>query len=180
MIERALTIKGWMSHNELMWLADRASKHHTIVEVGSYCGRSTRALGDNCPGVVHAVDSWPDVAAIGPRQTTTDCDIRTYDIFKLNLDDLLQTGAVIAHRSKFVEGLFPAKSIDMVFIDGDHTEKAVLDDIQVALKVLKPGGLLCGHDYDVVSKAVYSSLTGVQRMRAPKSGSIWWTNDTQS
>jgi predicted O-methyltransferase YrrM len=120
------------------------------------------------------------VAVVGPRETTTDCDIKTYDVFKQNLDDLLQTGTVIAHRSKFVEGLFSAKSIDMVFIDGDHTGKAVLDDIQVALKVLKPGGLLCGHDYDVVSIAVHNSLTGVQRMRPPKSGSIWWTNDTQS
>jgi predicted O-methyltransferase YrrM len=38
--------------------------------------------------------------------------------------------------------------IDMVFIDGDHRYETVVKDIKKAFELLKPGGLICGHDYD--------------------------------
>lgn len=37
---------------------------------------------------------------------------------------------------------------DMVFIDGDHSYEGCLLDIQTWLPLVKPGGWICGHDYD--------------------------------
>src|SRR5258708_38660332 len=51
-----------MSEAELTWLAEQAACHKVIVEVGSYLGRSTRALGDHTTGIVYAIDDW-----YGPR-----------------------------------------------------------------------------------------------------------------
>jgi len=36
---------------------------------------------------------------------------------------------------------------DMIFIDGDHSYKAVKQDIQYWKPLVKPGGILAGHDY---------------------------------
>src|ERR1017187_3971395 len=57
-LTRARTIFGWMLDNELQWLAEQASTHRNILEVGSFMGRSTRALADNTLGTVTAVDTW--------------------------------------------------------------------------------------------------------------------------
>jgi len=40
------------------------------------------------------------------------------------------------------------QSLDFVFIDADHSYKGVTTDIKAWLRKVKPGGLLCGHDYD--------------------------------
>jgi predicted O-methyltransferase YrrM len=42
---------------------------------------------------------------------------------------------------------FPDHFFDFVFIDADHSFKAVVKDIVVWHPKVKPGGLLCGHDY---------------------------------
>ena len=56
-ITQALQIQGWMSEPELYWLAEQARKPITIVEAGSYCGRSARAIADNMhEGTLHCVD----------------------------------------------------------------------------------------------------------------------------
>jgi len=36
---------------------------------------------------------------------------------------------------------------DLIFIDGDHSEEAVESDIEKAIEVLAPNGLLAFHDY---------------------------------
>lgn len=41
----------------------------------------------------------------------------------------------------------PDRSVDFVFIDAGHSEKAVTDDIAAWRSKVKPGGLLLGHDY---------------------------------
>lgn len=41
-----------------------------------------------------------------------------------------------------------AGSLDFVFVDADHTYNGCKRDIDAWVSRLKPGGLLCGHDYD--------------------------------
>jgi hypothetical protein len=50
--------------------------------------------------------------------------------------------------------LFPDRSVDLVFIDGNHGYSQVWRDLASWLPKVKPGGILCGHDCD----ADYSSL----------------------
>ena len=44
-------------------------------------------------------------------------------------------------------------SLDFVFIDGDHTYEGARLDIDVWRHVIKPGGLLSGHDYSYETKS---------------------------
>lgn len=43
---------------------------------------------------------------------------------------------------------FAPDSFDAVYIDGDHSYEGVKRDLQLAWRVVKPGGFICGHDYE--------------------------------
>lgn len=40
---------------------------------------------------------------------------------------------------------------DFIFIDGDHSLKGILNDSLLAKSIIKPGGIICWHDYRVVA-----------------------------
>ena len=42
---------------------------------------------------------------------------------------------------------FAPESLDFVYIDANHTYKYVLEDIKKWSKIVKPGGIVSGHDY---------------------------------
>src|SRR5262245_48308471 len=56
-LDEALAIPGWMFEAELAWLEEQALERTIIVEIGSWQGRSTKALAAT-PGTVYAVDDW--------------------------------------------------------------------------------------------------------------------------
>jgi hypothetical protein len=129
-----------MQEGELEWLAQQAAQHKVIVEIGSYLGRSTRAMADNTNGIVYAVDDWK-----GPRDIEIPAEERErlFDRFMENMDGLQGRLQVIKqdHANATVDC-----SPDMVFIDGDHDYENVVRDIKRWLPRLAPGGLICGHD----------------------------------
>lgn len=44
---------------------------------------------------------------------------------------------------------FEPRSVDFVFIDANHKAEEVRKDIAFWAPIVRPGGLLCGHDYDI-------------------------------
>jgi len=51
-------------------------------------------------------------------------------------------------RSQDILPTCPLAWYGLVFIDGDHTEATVAHDVEWAIKLLRPGGVLCCHDYE--------------------------------
>lgn len=179
-IGNALPIPGWMTPAELMWLAYRALEHPLIVEIGSWQGRSTRALADNCPyhGMVIAVDPWQS-----GREKDAEC-ARSFGTtpeppFSAFLRHLAHSPVpVIPMRLSSLEAAQNLRNcrFDMVFIDGDHEYESVKEDILAWRPLLKEGGLLCGHDYGHPDyhagvTAVVNELFG-EPSRGPDL--IWW------
>lgn len=167
MIANAAEIEGWMSNIELEWLAQTAKTCNIIVEFGSYRGRSTRALADNCPGVVYAVDPWNGADYGGTFYHANDIDY-----FHDNLSDHISSGKVLPVKD--YSHNFAITHADLVFIDGDHRYMAVLLDIVLAKGLTELGGIIAGHDYgargcDGVKIAVDNSFSGVQLV-----DTIWW------
>ena len=147
-ISKALTIGGWMTPEELTWLATMASQYDRIVEFGSLHGRSTRAMADNNQGVIYAVDPW---AGEYYSEEGQKIPISTYVLpyFKRNLKDQIKLGKVVPVREFSYQFSLPKDYlVDMVFIDGDHKYDTVVRDIKKAFELLRPGGLISGHDYD--------------------------------
>lgn len=165
-LSKALSIGGWMNEKELVWLATQARNHQYIVEFGSLHGRSTRALADNsfAGSRIWAVDPW---AGDYYDESGSNIRVNTFVMpqFCENLQDHIMSGKVIAVRN-FSYNFSLHHGVDMVFIDGDHTYKTVVKDIKKAYELLRPGGLICGHDYD------HPSWPGVKQAVTEKVGPI--------
>jgi MMP 1-O-methyltransferase len=174
-IERAIATIGWMSEVELAYLADTASKSNVIVEVGSWKGRSTLALACNTSGTVYAVDTWKGTEQQGDELAQHE-EGWLLEEFKRNttgLDNIVICEGPSMEMAKRYEGLL----IDMLFIDGYHTYEGVRDDILSWSPMVRPGGVICGHDYippywDGLLKAVHEL---VPKFRVVPNTTIWTT-----
>lgn len=83
---------------------------------------------------------------------------------------------VLRMTSELASKLFPKNYFDLVFIDGCHFHRDVLQDISFWKPLVKQGGILSGHDYDRgrkkghnVKKAVDDALPGA----VIKPDSVW-------
>jgi predicted O-methyltransferase YrrM len=181
-------IPGWMSRRELEWLAARAveiSAGGTWLEIGVMVGRSwlcqALALPTGC--TLAAID-----CGLGSYTLTAEqwrCGTWRSDwpsawtwqqtLARMPRSDLhwlaLREEAIAAAR------WFRAESLDAVFIDACHTYEGTLAQIATYRNKLKPGGLLCGHDYSRSSwpgvvQAVDELLP--DRLELVAGTSLWW------
>ncbi len=137
-------IPGWS--DDILPFYDRLAKACSttsrIVELGSAHGRSivflaSKLLEQNKGGVeLYAIDQWGGGWVEAAR-----------DIFKHATKEELAMVRFARLSSDQGSRLFEDDSLDVVFIDADHSYEAVKDDFRYWLPKVKPGGLLCGHDY---------------------------------
>jgi hypothetical protein len=142
-------VDGWLSFVEGEALFNLA-RGKRVLEIGSYCGRSTICLAQSASWVV-SVDPHDSRGTLTERRDT-------YAILDNNLDRYDVGDNVRLHActsSAFASSEFDAR-FDLVLIDGDHAYKAVKADIEVAVRLLNLDGLLAFHDYNDprVKKAV--------------------------
>lgn len=137
-----LAIQGWMTEAELEWLSARAAESSSVVEIGCWKGRSTAALL-SCPGTVTAVDHF-----LGTPGDENHEEAKTTDIhaeFMRNVGDAPNL-RVLKIPSRQASKEFSDKSVDMIFIDGDHSVLALLQDLTAWTPKCRK--LICGHDCD--------------------------------
>jgi predicted O-methyltransferase YrrM len=132
-----------MSEEELEWLFLTAKEMESIVEIGCWLGKSTRALLSGCPGTVYAVDHFlgsPSErdAAHHPAKTQDICADFLRNVGHFPNLKLLKMDSMEAVKQ------FEPKSIDMVFIDGSHDYKDFNADFNGWLPICRK--LICGHD----------------------------------
>lgn len=116
-----------------------------FVEVGSLYGRSMAYMGQTLRQLgkhihLHCVDNGTgidDTAPPGWHIATLRANLKAAGV------------AATVHCGDSVDMAmsFPLASVDIVFLDADHSYEAVIADILAWMPRVKPGGLLCGHDY---------------------------------
>ena len=122
-----------MCARELAWLHEKARSMDSIVEIGSFMGRSTYALLHGCKGTVWAVDHFRKFG-----------EIDLWKEFQKNVGHYKNL-KVLKMLSTNGAKKFKDKSVDMVFIDASHDYEAVRGDIKSWYPKAKK--LICGHDY---------------------------------
>ncbi|MFV0477965.1 MAG: class I SAM-dependent methyltransferase [Parahaliea sp.] len=154
-------IRGFLSPAEGLALyryARAASALGPILEIGSYCGKSTLCLGTGASaaeGTVYAIDHhggseehqpgefFHDPALYNKREERFDSfgEFRR-NIRKANLEDVIVP--VVSHSKTAARHW--RTPLAMVFIDGGHSLDAALDDYRGWSTHLLPGGILAIHD----------------------------------
>jgi predicted O-methyltransferase YrrM len=115
-----------------------------FVEIGSYKGKSLafaaiEAINRGIDVRFHAVDSWQDGFAQKGEDIRAEFDRNTATI-----SDLIRVWPM--DSSKAAE-FFEPESVDVVFVDGDHSYEACKRDILTWWPKLRHGGFMAGDDF---------------------------------
>ena len=155
------SVKGFIDHNEGICLYNHAlksSKKGPILEIGSYCGKSTIYLATAAKeynGCVYSVDhhtgseenqvgwEYHDIELFDEETGR----INSFPEFMRNLRkaNLLDTVVPIVSDSLLVSRYWKIP-LSMVFIDGGHTMEAAFNDFNNWKDKIIKGGILAIHD----------------------------------
>lgn len=145
-------IYGFLSPDEMQLLYDLAKcvpVGGTIVEIGSFQGKSTVCLGlgaKQVPGVaVYAIDPHVDCQV----NETTHYGMENHAALLRNLieHDLGETVRVIAMDACSVCDVWPDNPrVDLLWIDGSHVFSDVLCDLFSWHEFMSPNGRIAIHD----------------------------------
>lgn len=154
-------VRGFLPDNEgehLHQLALEVAHLGPMLEIGSYCGRSTIWLGHaaRCrDSVVFALDHHRGSEEHQPGQLFHDAALTdlsgrvdTLREFRHNMTTAQLDGYVIAlvGTSAMVSKWLPQGNFSLVFIDGGHSLDTALQDWRAFGTRVCPGGLLAIHD----------------------------------
>lgn len=108
----------------------------TVLEIGSYLGRSGIMLGvatENKNGFFYMVDPFYETDIEECRKNINNAGVRNYKI--------------LHERSELAGDQIP-DDLDFIFDDGDHQESGVKQDCDIYIPKLKSGCVIAFHDYN--------------------------------
>ena len=157
------SIPGWMPKSQLKILETIVSKvptNGTIIEVGSFVGRSSWCIAKTAPTAkVYCLDIWN--AELYPHAPPVSLDPNVIlDDFG-NAESIEQAKGSLENFKFFtkdcpniipVRGTSPTDfsawdvKADLVFLDGIHSNPGFKADLEFWINHVKPGGIYCGDD----------------------------------
>jgi predicted O-methyltransferase YrrM len=176
------TVAGFLSPTEaglLYWAAREWPLAGPVVELGSFCGRSTIVFA-SAGRQVHAIDAWGGVAV--PALNRFDLHAMQAQ-FQANLQRAQVAGSVTAYRGLTSEVAqdwhIPAA---LLFVDAGHDYANVKDDLTRWCPFLMPGGLLIMHDvvdpkYQGVTRAAAELLRAGWRVVTSAGSAVAFRRD---
>ncbi|MBB3047291.1 putative O-methyltransferase YrrM [Litorivivens lipolytica] len=155
------SIKGFLADDEADALYRAAldrSQHGPVLEIGSYCGKSTVVLGHACRqhnSVLYAVDHHRGSEEHQKGELFHDPELYneaeaqfdSFGEFRRNMAkaDLHDTVVPIVSSSDVASRHWQTP-LSMVFIDGGHSLEAALSDYRCWAGHIQRGGILAIHD----------------------------------
>ena len=156
-------VKGWVSPAQITFYQKQAGKikNGIIVEVGVYGGASILGIVDICiknGNKIYAIDPWElntnsNGEELSEKQNKLHLLTENLKKVRIQLEKVVKdleysnTLILVQNYSSKVVVNFKDKSVDLAFIDGNHSYNSVKEDIGLWLPKMKEGGVLWGDDY---------------------------------
>lgn len=146
-LKQAFQINSHLTLQERSQLYLLTKDCHTVVEIGSYIGASACCFGAAMKsraekGRIYCIDTWNnDGMTEGQRDTWQEFQNNTIS-YKEYIIPIRGLSTDVVNKVAT-----DVKSIDLLFIDGDHSYKSVKDDWDAYKGFLKTGSIAVFHDW---------------------------------
>jgi hypothetical protein len=176
-------LKGLTDADILAWyhaIIPGLRQDAVVVEVGTWRCRSLLfaaellAATGRTEARIWGIDPYRYPPVAGDMEC---CDIS----YRTALQGLLRYGSeqeighicLVRATSEAACRLFDSLWVDLVMIDGNHTAEAVAADIDRWSEVIRPGGLLSGHDYAPAWPGVVEAVDAAFGGEHQVHGTVW-------
>jgi len=143
-------IDNWACHYPIVTDVIRVHGGRVGCEIGSAFGtQSEHILANTNVELLYSIDPYiPYDNGVFPKQATQKRMDVLAQIVEARLKQFEKRSQLIRKTSIDASQDFPDNSLDFVYIDGDHSYKAVSTDLQAWWPKIRPGGILIGDDYN--------------------------------
>jgi len=120
----------------------------SAIEVGVNRGQFSRTILSKWSGTLYMCDPWTHIDGYIDIANVTNKEFEEiYNEAIKNVSEFAERAKIIRDFSHSASELFEDQSLDLVYIDADHSYSGCYSDIKAWFPKVKPGGLICGHDY---------------------------------
>ena len=165
-----------------------AGDNPVAAEVGVFRGQTSAVLLRDHPTLfLYMIDPWAPFSHDGTYAATGDymalqdqatCDANYAEAMRVT--EFAYARRIVKRlTSELVAPHISDGGLDLAFIDAEHSYEACQYDISLWWPKIKPGGILCGHDY---SRKVYPGVVQAVNEAAVRlrvqlqfaAGWVWW------
>lgn len=151
----AVCVLGGVSDLESWILCCLAKQSRNIFEFGTATGKTTYLMARSSPEAkIVTLTLAPDQTGNSSHDKSDDAAAIAAAKSESSFDTFVYSGSDVESRvaqhfgdsKAFDEGPY-AQTMDLIFVDGDHTESYIRSDTEKAIRMLAPGGWLLWHDF---------------------------------
>ncbi len=146
-----------MFGNRNIMMSHLITSKSLVLEIGVFKGDFSEVLYNAKPQTLFLVDPWTLHA---PKISSGDADGNhvkefytddAYNLVKKKFEDKSNV-YVLQDFSSTIAKRFADFSLDLIYLDGDHSYEGVKRDLELFYPKLVPGGWMCGHKYEMNMK----------------------------
>lgn len=151
--------------------------YRTGIEIGTaYGGNALHLLSNVELDILVCVDPYIFYPAMPGFTCQEEYDL-LYQFARNRLFPYNKASIIRINSKQFIA--WQGEKYDFVFLDGSHEYEDVKWECENYSEIIKPGGILSGHDYDIfegVNKAVDEFSTAISKQVNVLPGNIWYIN----
>ncbi len=125
----------------------------SAANIGTYTGRSAFTIARHTHEKLYCVDTFTGSGSIACPMTDSYARDDVFSAFKKNVEEFERKEIIeiLKMNSVSAAGLLSgcrSSKLDLVFIDADHSYSHVAQDIAAWQRLIRKGGIICGHDFE--------------------------------
>jgi GT2 family glycosyltransferase len=171
-------VEGWFSDDDISvyrTLASSLNNNSKILELGCFKGKSLCSISDIITKKkikATVIDTFKGTENEEAHKGFKENEILTS--FKKSISDFkIKNTSIIIGDTIESACLIADNSIDLIFIDADHSTKAVYEDFKTYFDKVKDTGIISGHD--ITWESVRIALDKLNILKWVKThGNMWW------